>query len=86
MILKTKNDWDNNLVEMERFIVRLAEAGHKVNAEKSFFGRYKCEYLGFCLTRDGILPLAKKVESIYLLEPPTTVGQVRRFVGLVDYY
>ena len=64
----------------------MAEARLKVNADKSFFGRTKCEYLGFWVTRDGVRPLVKKVTAIENIAPPKTQKQVRRFVGLINYY
>ena len=86
VLLTTKDTWDNHLEELERVLLRIAEAGLKVNADKSFFGRFECEYLGYWVTRDGIRPLAKKVEAVANLAPPKSVKQVRRFVGLVNYY
>ena len=38
------------------------------------------------MTRDGIQPLPKKVQAIVNLEPPTTVKQVRKFIGMVNFY
>ena len=49
-----------------------AQAGLNVNAAKSFFGHTKTEYLGFWITREGIRPIAKKVEAIKELVAPTT--------------
>ena len=86
VLTTTKGDWDDHLYHLEKVLQKLAEAGLKVNADKSFFGRHECEYLGYWVTRDGIRPLAKKVEAMSNLSPPKTVKQVRRFVGLVNYY
>jgi len=86
ILVITKGDWNNHLEKLEKTFQRLAEAGLKVNAEKSFFGRGELEYLGFWITREGICPVTKKVEAIRNLAPPKTVKQVRRFVGLINYY
>ena len=86
LLLLTKSTWANHLDELEAVLQKLAEAGLKVNAEKSFFGQSECEYLGFWVTRTGIRPIAKKVEAIKNLKPPKTQKQVRSFVGLVNYY
>ena len=37
VILTTKNDWENHLVKIERILLRLAEAGLKVNHIKIIF-------------------------------------------------
>jgi hypothetical protein len=44
------------------------------------------EYLGYWITPDGVMPLNKKVEAINNLAPPTNCTEVRKFIGLVNYY
>jgi hypothetical protein len=44
------------------------------------------EYLGYILTRDGIKPQTNKVQAILALKPPTNVKELRRFLGMVQYY
>ena len=39
VLVITKENYENHLVALERVLQRLAEAGLKVNADKSFFGR-----------------------------------------------
>ena len=82
LLVINKGDWDEHLDILDKVLQRLAEAGLKVNAEKSFFGRPECEYLGYWVTQDGIKPLDKKVEAIHNLKPPKTTKQVRGFVGI----
>jgi hypothetical protein len=64
----------------------LQKAGLKVNATKSFFGKPELEYLGFWITRTGIQPVAKKVDAILNIATPTTRRELRRFLGMVNYY
>ena len=80
------NVWTRHLEQLEKVLERLQEAGLKVNAKKSFFGRQELEYLSYWVTRDVIQPLPKQVEAIVNIEPPTTVKQVRRFIGMVNFY
>eukprot|EP00804_Cyclotella_cryptica_P013217 CCRYP_007003-RA/>CCRYP_007003-RA protein AED:0.39 eAED:0.39 QI:0/0/0/1/0/0/2/0/224 len=44
------------------------------------------EYLGYVLSRDGIKPQPKKVQAILALTPPQNVKELRRFLGMVQYY
>ena len=44
------------------------------------------EYLGYVLSRDGIKPQKKKVQAILALMPPSSVKELRRFLGMVQYY
>ena len=47
---------------------------------------YEIEYLGYILTCDGIKPQPEKVAAIRALQPPTTVKELRAFLGMVQYY
>jgi len=86
VLLVSSSDWNDHLQKLDKVLAKLGEAGLKVNADKSFFGRHECEYLGFWVTRDGVRPLAKKVEAINNIKPPKNQKEVRRFVGLINYY
>jgi len=63
ILLITTKDWDDHLEKLERILIKLAHAGLKVNANKSFFGRHEYKYLGFWITRNGIRPLSKKMDA-----------------------
>ena len=86
VLVITKENYDNHLVSLERVLQRLAEAGLKVNADKSFFRRTEIEYLGFWVSKQGIQPLSKKVQAIKEMVAPKKIKDVRRFVGMVNYY
>ena len=64
----------------------MRDVGLKVNACKSFLCAAETEYLGYVLSRDGIKPQQKKVQAILALTPPQNVKQLRRFLGMVQYY
>ncbi|POM58550.1 LOW QUALITY PROTEIN: Retrotransposable element [Phytophthora palmivora] len=44
------------------------------------------EYLGFMLSSDGIQPQPKKVRAIMDLIAPKTKKQLRRYLGMINYY
>ena len=71
---------------MEELLQRLYVAGLKVNASKSVFCADQIEHLGFHITRDGIKPLDKKVQAILNLDRPKILRDVRRIIGMVQYY
>ena len=58
----------------------------RINAPKSTFTTDEIEYLGYTLTRDGIKPQEEKVSAILALQPPTNVKQLRRVLGIIQYY
>ena len=64
--------FEDHINKLDKAISKLNQKGFKVNVEKSFFARNKLEYLGFRITRQGIMPLPDKVEAIKNIALPTT--------------
>ena len=50
------------------------------------FGKTSVEFLGHHVDRHGIRPLQEKVKAIRATSRPTTVKELRRFLGMVNYY
>ena len=87
LILSNKSEtFDQHLLKIRVVLQRLRAIGFKVNLHKSEFCTDTVEYLGYLLTPDGIKPQPKKVEAIYRLKAPTTVRQLRRFLGMINFY
>ena len=82
----TKDTFVDHLKKLEQVLIRLRDAGLRVNIDKSFFAEDEIEYLGYILTQQGIKPQAKKVSAIIALLPPKNVRELRRFLGMVQYY
>eukprot|EP00957_Ditylum_brightwellii_P104598 7970061-Ditylum_brightwellii.AAC.1 len=53
---------------------------------KSFFGQKELEYRGYWITRKGIMSLPNKVAAIHEIDLPKNKKQLRRFVGIVNFY
>jgi len=58
----------------------------RVAREKSNFFKESVEYLGFVVSRGGIKTCPNKVDAIRNYEQPTTLFNVRSFLGLASYY
>jgi hypothetical protein len=82
----TKRSFEDHFSKLRVVLTRLQGAGLKVNACKCFWGTDETEYLGYILSRDGIKPQLKKIEAILAIKPPTKVKELRRFLGMVQYY
>ena len=82
----TKGSCTEHLSILEEMFTRLQEAGLKVNARKSCFGAHKFYYLGYHITREGVMPIPKKVEAIQSLAVPKTRKQLRQFIGMINFY
>ena len=86
LLIITSGSLDDHLDKLKVVLGKLRKAGLKVNAKKSFFAREELEYLGYWITRKGIQPTTSKVKAITAIEPPKTKKQLRRFIGMVNYY
>ena len=86
LLILTKGDFDDHLEKLELTLRRLMDAGLKVNLPKSYFAQAEIEYLGYMITREGIKPQTKKIEAIANIAPPTNVRELRRFIGIINYY
>ena len=61
VIVITKSKSKDHLNALDRVLQRLAEVVLKVNAEKSLFVQIETEYLGVCVSNNGVRPLLSKV-------------------------
>ena len=86
LLVISNGTYEDHLIKLDKVLKRLREAGLKVNAKKSFFAESKLEYLGFLITRNGIMPLPKKVEALQNIAVPKNKKQLRSFIGLINYY
>jgi hypothetical protein len=77
LILSTEKGFEKHLEKLELVLIRLQEAGLKINAAKSFFAQTNLEYLGYNISREGLCPSQKKVEAILQIKAPTTRKQLR---------
>ena len=87
LIIQRENESeDDHLSKIEEVLRRLEKAGFKANLRKSFFMQQEVDYLGYRLTSNGIGPQPKKIEAIDRILPPTTNKQLRRFLGMINFY
>lgn len=65
---------------------RLRQAKLVANLKKCEFFKTELEFVGFHISAQGILPSTRKVQAIQEWPTPSTVQEVRQFVGLGSYY
>ena len=86
LLITTNGLLQDHLEKVEQVLKRLRKTGLKVNASKSKFCRAEVEYLGYLITREGIKPQAKKVQALHNMATPKTRRDLRKFLGLLNYY
>lgn len=65
---------------------RLSDYGIGINIDKCQFGQQKLNFLGYEVTQEGITPTTERVQTILNYPKPVTVQDLRRFLGMVNFY
>ncbi|PKI64006.1 hypothetical protein CRG98_015619 [Punica granatum] len=84
MIAKSK-EGEDHLVNLKRLFDRLKEYKLRLNPAKCTFGARSGKLLGFVVSERGIEVDPDKVKAIKELPPPSTVREVRGFLGRLNY-
>lgn len=71
---------------LELLFQRLQQYGLTLNQAKCTFGTSEVRFLGHQIDAQGIRPLEDKVCDITDFPVPETAGQLRRFLGMVNFY
>jgi len=72
LLIISNGTLEDHLQKISKALKILQKAGFKINAEKSLFAKGELDYLGFKITREGIMPLPDKVEAIKNIAVPQT--------------
>jgi hypothetical protein len=78
--------FEGHLEKLEFILKILSDKGVRVNADKSTFCADKIKYLRYWISKSGIQSIPKKVEAIQNMVRTTTHRELRRFIGMVNYY
>ncbi|GFS76310.1 hypothetical protein TNCV_4668341 [Trichonephila clavipes] len=65
---------------------RLSSYGLKLNISKCVFGVTELIFLGHLITPDGNKPLPDILQAVLDYKQPETVGSLRKFLGLLNFY
>ena len=77
---------EQHLKDLRAVFTRLAAHGIVINPSKYLFGATSLTFLGHHINRHGITPLPEKVTAIREFPQPQSKRQLRRFIGLVNFY
>lgn len=85
-LLIASNNEIEHLEHLKILFSKLRDYGLCINVEKCQFGKTNIEFLGFLLSPDGIEPLSDRIKYIQEFPQPTTLTQLRRYLGLFNFY
>ena len=74
------------LAKLRRVFARLQTAGLKVKPQKCHFGVPSVDFLGHHVSINGTRPLMAKLTTIASQAQPTSLTELRAFLGLTNYY
>jgi len=85
-VLIFSDTFEAHLVHLRQVLQRFQTAGLKLKPSKCHFICQRVEYLGHVITPQGISPNNNWIVAISDFPIPTSVKEVRQFVGLASYY
>jgi hypothetical protein len=85
ILVYSKNE-DKHIEHLHIVLQRLCDHRLYAKLSKCEFWLREIKFLGHTISQDGISVDPKKVQEVMNWKPPTTVRQIRSFLGLAGYY
>lgn len=85
-ILIVSENEEQHKKHLELLLKRLADYDLVININKCQFGEPSVNFLGHTITQNGISPIKEKVNAVTNFPLPKTAKDLRRFLGMLNYY
>ena len=85
-ILVASSSPEEHLADLTRVFDILKENGLVVNRSKCVLGVPALDFLGYRVDAKGARPLEERVTAIRQFASPTTVKELQRFLGMINFY
>lgn len=85
-ILIMSKDEESHVAHIRTVLERLRSSSLSVNLTKCIFGQPEVNFLGFKISSQGYSPVSERVEAILSFKKPETIEELRRFLGVTNYY
>ncbi|CAH8456700.1 unnamed protein product [Dicrocoelium dendriticum] len=85
-ILIASSSDEEHLHHLDALFQRLTQHGVTVNPDKCELGQSSIDFLGHRISASGIEALPDKIQALKDYPAPSSFKQLRRFLGLVNYY
>ena len=76
----------NHVRNLDSVLKRLSDAGLKLKRQKCKFMQPSVGYLGYLIDKEGIDPMARKVEAICDAPAPSNITELCSLLGMTQYY
>ena len=77
---------EDHYKHLRKLFTRFDDFGMFINTKKCLFAKQEVKFLGYKISTQGMGTLDDKVSAVSQMPPPTTVTEVRRFLGSMTYY
>lgn len=71
---------------LRQLFSRMKDYGMLINTAKCILGKPEVTFLGYHISQHGTKPLESKVQAIKDFTVPKTAKQLRRFLGMINFY
>ena len=85
-IIIISSTWPDHVTHLHQVFARLLSAGLTVKKSKCVFATAEVEFLGHKFGLGKVEPRHQKVQALLDFPRPTTVKQLRSFLGLAGYF
>ena len=85
-ILIASRNYSEHLEKLDRVLTRLEETRFVLRPSKCSFMQRQIKYLGHIIDQHGVRPDPSKVQAVQDFPRPTSVKEVRAFLGFSNYY
>lgn len=85
-VLVASKSREQHLKDLRSVFQRFQKYGLIINPSKCVFAQSKVTFLGHEITSQGIQPNQDKVTAIINFPKPTTVKQLKRYLGMLNFY
>lgn len=85
-ILVFSSSIEDHKKHLHQLFDRLKQYGVLINTSKCVLGKSEVDFLGYHVSAAGTQPLETKVQAIQQYPVPKTVKELRRFLGMLNFY
>lgn len=85
-LLIASANYEEHIQHLKAVFERLDKYGLVINMDKCVFGKSIVSFLGHEVSATGVAPLKDKIASIQAMALPKNVAELRRFLGMCNFY